>query len=218
MEFTIEQRKLIQETMEKYTSGGKGVTSIVLYKKIGSFLNMEQKEFQPKLSRAINTDEISGYVGRKRAGYFRASQFPKKEKETESKVNEEVEQSEPTSRQKEEINITTELRLRCDALNWTIEKKMVVGENLDAPIKAKEENLGQERWQVIGHYGTVSDCAMGLLNRHSHLLGVGERGNLRELLVEWRQARDIIMESLKKVGSVNLTENSEIIPKAAEEG
>lgn len=165
MEFTDGQRKLIRETLEKLTIGGKGVTSIILYEKIGSFLKMEQKEFQPKLSRAINSDEIPGYIGRKRAGYFRSDE-PKVQKPEVQQV------SKPALEEPEDIQISNGVRIRYSEGNWSIEKKIIVGEAF-SPIKAKEENVGQERWvPVPAYYGSLSQAAEGLLTRHINLLGV----------------------------------------------
>lgn len=170
-EFTDQQRKLIVETMEKLTFGGKGATSIVVYAKIGNLLNMEQKEFQPKLSRACNSGEITGYIGRKRAGYFRNSDIKPKPKTEEKSSNDSLDEI-PEAPPPSDIVISSGVRLRYGEGNWSIEKKIIVGE-MNGPIKAKEENVGQERWvPVPAHYGTLDSALKGLLTRHINLLGV----------------------------------------------
>lgn len=64
------------------------------------------------------------------------------------------------------ITITDTIRIRYETMNYTIEKKAVVGEG----PRTKAGNLGAIRWDVIGYYGDLTSAAKSLLGRHANLL------------------------------------------------
>lgn len=52
------------------------------------------------------------------------------------------------------INIGDEYRIRTDEYQFIVEKKVIV----KAGILTKEENIGKEKWNVLGYYGNIDSA------------------------------------------------------------
>lgn len=162
MEFTDAERAVVLAELEKNTAGGKAITSGSLHELISGKLKMPVGEFKPKLSKAVNSDEIIGYEGVRKVGYRRKGSGPAK-----VPIAAPVQ---PVIKEKEEtLNVGKATRIRFEAGCWSLEKLIVVGES----ARTKEENIGEERWVTCNaHYGSLLQALEALLTRHSYLLGV----------------------------------------------
>lgn len=82
------------------------------------------------------------------------------------------------------IQIEPSIRVRFDGTCWTLEKLSVVGE-IAGPRrgrKPKAENIGAERWDLLGYHASIDKAAVALLTRHAAILSDESATSLRDLI------------------------------------
>lgn len=103
------------------------------------------------------------------------------------------------------IKVTPKIRFNVEGKNITIEKLAIVKEG----GRTKSENIGKERWDVVGYYGRLDHAIYALINKHFKMGLENKEYELNQFADKLDQFMAQVLKSIKEDGTLANTGKEE---------